>query len=496
MFCVPVMIWTMVFIMAAKFVLLIIARIVDMKCKSFIEHYLIVYLVVVNHLINLLPVIITFWEQISRGTLNNIKKKNIMKLFSKIAVIIIFLIPFSCKEAEKSSIPVIDIAGNIDNFKQFDLSDLACNMEYVVLESIPEAMLRGISFLDISEDYILVSDMDKCLLFDRSGNFIAKIGSQGRGPGENDAFIQVKIFDDKIFLPDVRTSKINIFNTKGEFLKTFKSPGAFAGATYHNWIVLTDTTYLVQIPDHAENGQYRIALINDKGEILKGFTITAYFNDHEASRGLGIIARFYKRNDKVFYKELFNDTIWQVDENRIEPIYVTNLGKNEFSYDYKNLSGVSFIQKFIETVRASIIFESNSYISFIINLGRKYNLDIYKAVRGPGGERMGIHQIIGLYDKQNDEFFLVAPSNVDHQIEPTGIKNDIDGGINFMPRYAVNDTLIVSWFEAYELKMYVASETFKNSTPKYPEKKNQLKQLEASLDENDNPVLMLVKLKE
>ncbi|MGF1587108.1 MAG: 6-bladed beta-propeller [Bacteroidales bacterium] len=420
-----------------------------------------------------------------------------MKLFSKIAVsiIIIFLILFSCKESEKSSIPVIDIAGNIDNFKQINLSDLVCNMEYVVLESIPEAMLRGISFLDISEDYILVSDMDKCLLFDRSGNFISRIGSEGRGPGENDAFIQVKIFDDRIFLPDARSSKINIFNTKGEFLKTFKSPGAFAGATYHNWIVLTDTTYLVQIPDDADNGKYRIALINDKGEILNGFTITAYFNDHEASRDMRIIARFYKRNDKVFYKELFNDTIWQVDENSIEPKYVTNLGENEFSFDYKTLSGMSFVEKFIETVRASIIFESNSYITFTINLGRKYNLDIDKAVIGPGGqERMGIHQIIGLYDKQNDEFFLVAPSNVDHQIEPTGIKNDIDGGINFMPRYAVNDTLIVSWFEAYELKMYVASEAFKNSTPKYPEKKEQLEELAASVDENDNPVLMLVKL--
>jgi hypothetical protein len=433
------------------------------------------------------------------GTLNNIKKNNIMKLFSKIVVsiIIIFLIPFSCKEAEKSSIPVIDIAGNIDNFKQFNLSDLACNLKYVVLESTGDAMLMDIRFIDISEDYILVSDRDKCLLFDRSGNFIAKIGSQGRGPGENDAFIQVKIFDDKIFLPDVRTSKINIFNTKGEFLKTFKSPGAFAGATYHNWIVLTDTTYLVQIPDHAENGQYRIALINDKGEILKSFAITAYFNDHEAARGLSTMARFYKRNDKVFFKELLNDTIWQVDENSIEPIYVTNLGKNEFSYDYKTLSGVSFVEKFIETVRASIIFESNSYVTFTINLGRKYNLDLDKVVIGPGGqERMGIHQIIGLYDKQNDEFFLVAPSNVDHQIEPTGIKNDIDGGINFMPRYNVNDTLIASWFEAFELKMYVASESFKNSTPKYPEKKKELEELAASLDENDNPVLMLVKLKD
>ncbi len=54
---------------------------------------------------------------------------------------------------------------------------------------------------------------------------------------------------------------------------------------------------------------------------------------------------------------------------------------------------------------------------------------------------------------------------------------------------------MVIWFEPYQLKMYMASQSFKNSTPKYPEKKKELEKLAASLDENDNPVLMLVKLK-
>jgi len=48
----------------------------------------------------------------------------------------------------------------------------------------------------------------------------------------------------------------------------------------------------------------------------------------------------------------------------------------------------------------------------------------------------------------------------------------------------------------FQLKAYVASEKFKNSTPKYPEKKKALEQLANSLTENDNPVLMLVKLKQ
>ena len=54
---------------------------------------------------------------------------------------------------------------------------------------------------------------------------------------------------------------------------------------------------------------------------------------------------------------------------------------------------------------------------------------------------------------------------------------------------------LISWTDAYKLKTYLKSEAFQSSTPKYPEKKKELERQANSLDENDNPVLMLVKLK-
>jgi hypothetical protein len=54
---------------------------------------------------------------------------------------------------------------------------------------------------------------------------------------------------------------------------------------------------------------------------------------------------------------------------------------------------------------------------------------------------------------------------------------------------------LISWIDAIKLKAHVTSETFLNSTPKYPEKKKELEKLANSLKETDNPVLMLVKLK-
>jgi hypothetical protein len=87
-----------------------------------------------------------------------------------------------------------------------------------------------IRFLDLSSEYVVVTDRDNCLLFDRNGKFISKISSQGRGPGENIFFTQIKILNDKIFLPNVTLHEINIFNTKGKFLNTLKSPGRFSAS--------------------------------------------------------------------------------------------------------------------------------------------------------------------------------------------------------------------------------------------------------------------------
>jgi hypothetical protein len=72
-----------------------------------------------------------------------------------------------------------------------------------------------------------------------------------------------------------------------------------------------------------------------------------------------------------------------------------------------------------------------------------------------------------------------------------GLRNDYDGGVNFYPRKMVNDSTLAMWIDAFRLKEHVASEAFKNSTPKYPEKKKELEAFVNQLNENDNPVLIL-----
>ncbi|MGI5913960.1 MAG: hypothetical protein ACOX5K_04455 [Bacteroidales bacterium] len=47
----------------------------------------------------------------------------------------------------------------------------------------------------------------------------------------------------------------------------------------------------------------------------------------------------------------------------------------------------------------------------------------------------------------------------------------------------------------YELKSHVSGDDFQNSIPKCPEKKKDLEKFANSLEETDNPVLVMVRLK-
>ena len=59
-----------------------------------------------------------------------------------------------------------------------------------------------------------------------------------------------------------------------------------------------------------------------------------------------------------------------------------------------------------------------------------------------------------------------------------------------------DDKTIFPLMNTTGLITYFNSVRFQNLPPKYPENKKESKELANSLDENDNPVLMLVKLKE
>jgi hypothetical protein len=107
-----------------------------------------------------------------------------------------------------------------------------------------------------------------------------------------------------------------------------------------------------------------------------------------------------------------------------------------------------------------------------------------------------------LIDKDNNESFLSWLEGDDSGsiawYSTGGIVNDLDGGLRFLPAgYFVEKDreYMFGLINPYQIKTHVTSNEFKNSVPKYPEKKKNLEKLVNSLKETDNPVLMVVRLK-
>ena len=82
----------------------------------------------------------------------------------------------------------------------------------------------------------------------------------------------------------------------------------------------------------------------------------------------------------------------------------------------------------------------------------------------------GNHDLFSFIGSKKNNFkALVVPYE--------GLINDIDGGPNIWPKTIKDDNTIVSWIEAFKFKEYIASDAFKNSIPKYPDKKKELEKL-------------------
>ena len=100
-----------------------------------------------------------------------------------------------------------------------------------------------------------------------------------------------------------------------------------------------------------------------------------------------------------------------------------------------------------------------------------------------------------LFDKETNVIYTLDTDSGSR----SKLQDDLSGGpdfnIEFLNYYCSNGKLF-SFVEAIALKRYVISEDFKNASVSDPEKKNELKKLADSLNETDNPVLVIVTPKE
>lgn len=383
------------------------------------------------------------------------------------------------------------------------LSRFTDDVNYVPLETRENLLISYITDFDISQDLILVSDMNVCLLYKIDGNFILKVGNKGRGPGEYPYITNVNLGKSgEIYLSD--TEDLYEYNINGLFINKYIN--IFLNDNYYlsSWIMITDSILFGHVPNSTGKEDHKALLIDRYGSIKQYYkNYIRIERDKRMGSTLEDYAHITKFKGDIFYKELFNDTLFYLPANQqLLPAIVFKLGKYKVSESAREIMNFNEIFKFIYV---NNVYQTDNKIFLTCDFGDNFPVKRLTQKKPPAAlsgalylDRYGWYNTrnaLGVYDKRSGSLIFSKPTSTDNPLFTSGLYNDIDAGPRFFPQKQVNDSTMVMWVNADELKAHVSSNDFKNNVPKYPEKKQKLEELANRLSESENPVLMFVTFK-
>jgi hypothetical protein len=415
--------------------------------------------------------------------------------------IIGLMIFMSCNRSQDSGsgLQVIDIESNIDKMEIVKLSQFTDNIRYVPLETKDDIFFVGRWEPIFSDSLVLARDLNKCVLFNLDGRYISIIGKNGRGPGE---YYNLKCADfgadSNIFIQG--NMNLYKYGLDGSFIKQYDNIFRINKNTYNDlnrWIFLGDSLLFGHIANSSGQAGDKALIINERGDVKYRYKNYILLDRKKPVVGyIEDFAHIIKFDDNYFYKELFNDTLFLLDDKlNLLPRNIFNLGKYGMSTSDRALS--IRLVNYEDYIKLYEVFQTGDFLFLRVDFGKWFparRLTPMPNLYISGGEPIWLNtvDVLGIYNKQTKELIFCKPTDTDNPLFTTGLYNDIDCGPRFFPSEQVNDSTMVMKVEVKRLKEHIASDDFKNGIPKYPEKKKKLEELAENLTDYDNPVLMFV----
>lgn len=347
----------------------------------------------------------------------------------------------------------------------FECCNIVSDIEYVRLETTSDCNIIHISNLIITRDYILIDNLGRQLLcFDREGYFLNNVGQKGVGPGEYD---RIKDFaydpaSKKVFVLSSRNT-IHVYTPDGKFLKKIETQDGYATS-----IEVLNARIILHYANSSGKAPIRFAIYDTSGILLKNYHNQYLFDIESAVISYMHECIIYRLANELIIKELHSDTLFKLKGLDLVPYKIYNTENNSFtaevrgSKDYtENESDYIFIDQIFET--------------------KKYLYTCY---------RFDEKNLISIFNKSVNK----------NEVLQYDIKepNSVDGGLAiYLKNFSIigDDRYIINTLLPHKLKQHFSEESTISYKPGFPEKKEELIRLTTDLNDNDNPVLMLIKLK-
>ena len=220
----------------------------------------------------------------------------------------------------------ISFAKGIETEQEVRLSEIAREVKIVPLETKPECLVAKVSqgMIQMVDHNLFIPCSEGLLQFTDDGKFVRSVVKRGQGPGEysiirfiaaNDRLKQIYIMDN---------GRILTYTIGGDYVGESKIPFCW------QFTLLGDSAYVGYIYNNTGQKKDRLVLVDRQGETLNTFP---QYDQFTIANGLnyylwGYYDRYlYSFREEACCKEYYNDTVFTVTPERLEPRYILDLGK-------------------------------------------------------------------------------------------------------------------------------------------------------------------------
>lgn len=405
------------------------------------------------------------------------------------------LLLLSCTPKEEVDNRLIDIASAMSAPAELKASDYFRKVRYIPLETSDNSLVGpGVNIKVLKNTILVTSSQKQCLLFDKNdGKFIRSIGHVGNDPGGyRDVVCRVDESNDLLLFPGWGNDIIS-YDMNGNYVGKIAMPAVEGSETFPGaFFSLNGDTLVGYYSNRMGNEVNRILYFDRSGQFLSvipnrespiPFEIAAFsmWKGEKAIEEYGPFAAegvmflegqevetasvdqmvssvFWHTGKKTYFKEAFNDTIYQVTGTGLQAEILFDPG--EYAWTYPN----RFQKKPDKRIYISQLLDREDLLLFRFITGL-YNDDNRKLYNGVFNKKTGQTVISPLIE---------------------GIKDDIMDFMSYQPLTVSSLGEYAGVIPAEEIVLW-----FDKHTDRLSDLPEELQSLQ-HIGEEDNPVVVIL----
>jgi hypothetical protein len=233
------------------------------------------------------------------------------------------------EHVENDSIPVIDLS-DLDLNQVPLFSDIYDSISFVKLETRDDAFIGDINKIIAVDGKFIIMDADQAqsvLVFDDKGRFLNRIGRNGRGPQEYEypSDITYDKYNDEIIINNNNRQMLMFFKLDGTFVKEI--PLNF----YFGALNVIDSNTIAIYRNNRGNGEddYNLVLIDREGNVKNQFLPIDRATDLLSA---SCEMAFFLYGDTLQFSPPYSRIIYALNEDGLLPRYRVNFGDRNIPY--------------------------------------------------------------------------------------------------------------------------------------------------------------------